>query len=683
MITIDNNKLQEVIAAYKEYFPIHFADEVYKWKAVKKFQDTWNLDAPDFLSMFWESTSLHVNLLVSVNRFPRNMVKEMCEAEPDSVRSMFRDLYDESKPLQERIQRFIAESDRIRAEHWPQKSHYQDINAISTYLWLRYPDKYYIYKYSEIKATAEALGSSFIVRRGADASAYIQAVEFFDVIRSAIQEDPQIRSMLNEALTPDCYPDNNLNCVVIDLDFFVHRFYKKDETPQDDMENNDNNYGASNNGAVVSYYWLNASPRMWSIDEIKIGEVQTYTALNDRGNKRRIYKYFTEIKPGDKLIGYETSPVKKVKALFEVTQRSNDFFEFKVVEKFAHQVSWSELLNDEILKQSEVFANNQGSLFKLTSAEFERLMEYVKKGQVDSYVSSPESEDNPTYSFETDPDKPFISPQKFHHIETLLKRKKNIILQGPPGVGKTFLAKKIAYSILMKEEDSRIEMVQFHQSYGYEDFIQGIRPSKEGFVLRNGIFYDFCQRVKEDQDKRPYFFVIDEINRGNLSKIFGELLMLIESDKRGDSNSIRLTYSSATDEPFYVPENIYIIGCMNTADRSLAIVDYALRRRFSFVPLKPEFGKTFKDFLKAKLDTSFVDSITEKIEKANQMIREDEMLRGMEIGHSYFCNFEGFTRGEENAWWNDICEYEIFPYLEEVFFDDNSRLDNIKRILSL
>ena len=214
MITINHAKLQEVIAGYKQYFPTHIADEIYKWKAVKHFQDHWDIDAPDFLAMFWEATSAFDNLLTSMNHYPRGMVKVMCESEPDAVRQMFRDLFDESKPLEGRVNAFRAEADRIREQYWPEKMHYQDFNSISTYLWARYPDKYYIYKYSEIRATTRVLDSSYVVRKGADAAGFRQAIEFFDIIRSEVQKDPDIRPMLNAVLTSDCYKDENLNCVV-------------------------------------------------------------------------------------------------------------------------------------------------------------------------------------------------------------------------------------------------------------------------------------------------------------------------------------------------------------------------------------------------------------------------------------------------------------------------------------
>ena len=151
MIAINRTKLQEVIAGYKKYFPEHISDELYKWKAVKHFQDKWDIDAQDFAAMFWEATSKFDNLLTTAKTFPRLMVKEMCNSEPEMVREMFRDLYDESKPLGERVKNFQAIADHIQRQHWPGKMHYQNLNAISTYLWARYPDKYYIYKYTEIR----------------------------------------------------------------------------------------------------------------------------------------------------------------------------------------------------------------------------------------------------------------------------------------------------------------------------------------------------------------------------------------------------------------------------------------------------------------------------------------------------------------------------------------------------
>ncbi|MGG5461184.1 AAA family ATPase [Clostridium sp. B9] len=262
----------------------------------------------------------------------------------------------------------------------------------------------------------------------------------------------------------------------------------------------------------------------------------------------------------------------------------------------------------------------------------------------------------------------FISDKEYETMKDILKRKKNLILQGAPGVGKTFAAKRLAYSIMGEKDYSRVKMVQFHQSYSYEDFVMGYRPSENGFELKYGPFYEFCMKASSEPNK-DFYFIIDEINRGNMSKIFGELLMLIESDKRGEK--LALTYSN---EEFSVPSNLYIIGMMNTADRSLAIIDYALRRRFCFVELNPAFGtNSFKRYLISQgANEDLVNKIVYRIGEVNKEIESDRTLgKGFRIGHSYFCNYE-----DNDNWYEEIIRYEIDPLLREYWFDEEDKADN-------
>ena len=274
----------------------------------------------------------------------------------------------------------------------------------------------------------------------------------------------------------------------------------------------------------------------------------------------------------------------------------------------------------------------------------------------------------------------FITEPEYDKLCSLLLKKKNIILQGAPGVGKTFSAKRLAYSIIGEKNENRICMVQFHQNYSYEDFIMGYRPNDSGgFELNSGVFYNFCESCKENPGKH-YFFIIDEINRGNLSKIFGELLMLIETDKRGEEHKMKLVYG---EKPFYIPDNLHIIGMMNTADRSLAMIDYALRRRFSFYTMKPAFENAdnngFGDYMK-QIDCKLYHNAVAKIKELNSAIRNDSSLgKGFEIGHSYFAPEKVSVIDDE--WVRNVIEYEIIPLIEEYWFDNDKEVDKWTKAL--
>lgn len=282
----------------------------------------------------------------------------------------------------------------------------------------------------------------------------------------------------------------------------------------------------------------------------------------------------------------------------------------------------------------------------------------------------------------------FMEEKDYKDIVGLLEHKKNIILQGAPGVGKTYVAKRLAYSIIKKKDPDKVMMVQFHQSYSYEDFIRGYRPKENGFELVDGPFYKFCKKAEIDSDHK-YFFIIDEINRGNISKIFGELFMLIEADKRRYPNqlsspSIQLLYKKKeldSAEQFSIPSNLYIIGMMNTADRSLAVLDFALRRRFGFYDMNPAFeNNRFKEYVKS-LNSGKFEKVIDAIKALNSTICDDPSLgKGFSIGHSFFCNLTSETVDQKL---DSIVKFEIIPLIQEYWFDEqNQVIDQINKLMT-
>ena len=303
-----------------------------------------------------------------------------------------------------------------------------------------------------------------------------------------------------------------------------------------------------------------------------------------------------------------------------------------------------------------------------------RIEAFFEDGEEEAAIAEDPAVSYPEYSKEDFLDEVYMGEAQYKTLVGVLRAKKNIILQGAPGVGKTYAAKRLAYSMMGVKDASRVMMVQFHQSYSYEDFIEGYRPSSEGFELVKGAFYSFCKKAAEDEDN-DYFFIIDEINRGNLSKIFGELFMLIEGDKRG--SKLQLLYSR---ELFHVPPNVYIVGMMNTADRSLAMLDYALRRRFAFVELRPALDSEGFTEYRASLGNARFDGLVRVVARLNEAIAADESLgEGFRIGHSYFCNMDADTCTD--AALASIVDYELIPMLKEYWFDEPDKVQEWARKL--
>ena len=413
------------------------------------------------------------------------------------------------------------------------------------------------------------------------------------------------------------------------------------------------------------YWWLVAAPEVWKFSDINVGEVIEYTLLNENGNKRRVYQNFLDAKAGDIVIGYASTPTLQVVALGEIAKDTDEqHLYFRKTEQLLNPIDYSIIKGYEELRSMECMAGGgRGTLFKVTEDKYQLLMELIRKenpiltsGSIDIYTD------------ERFLNEVYMSASDLQKLKALIKKKQNIILQGAPGVGKTFTAERLAYTLMGEIDKQRVEMVQFHQNYSYEDFILGYKPNVDGgFELKHGVFYKFCKKALNTPDK-DFFFIIDEINRGNLSKIFGELLMLIENSYRG--KEIKLAY---TDELFTVPKNLYIIGMMNTADRSLAMIDYALRRRFSFFEMYPGFAtEGFKSY-QLSLANERLDKLIQGIQALNEAISSDDSLgNGFCIGHSYFCNQTEFSM----EWLENVVEYDIEPMLKEYWFDDIQKYES-------
>lgn len=826
--------IEDALSKYTDDFSSNWKREEYKWKALKTFRDNWDIDAPDFAGMLSKALGQHKNLLDTSHAFPKSALIEFAQANPQLARDMFRNLYNEDLPLEERIANFIktAEKEFNLGEG---KNHYQSTNAISVYLWFRYPEKYYIYKWGEYNTVAQKIGFDNAPKATGLPIEVIKGYDMYRQLQNAIARNKKLLNIYTGILDEHldgCYKPDGLATLTFDFGFWISRHYTPliairnpktwiyapgenakmwddckenniisigwdkvgdlsvfdtkneldiavdkafpddsttktnsklclwefshemdegdiiyakqglstligrgtvesgyiyDQTrktypnirrvkwthignwdvksivgsqlPQKTLTDmsNDANWRKKIDEAIVNettsqqiteenevsietprYWWLVASPKYWSFADLNVGDTVEYTVKNDKGNKRRVPVNFENAKVGDVVVGYEANPIKKIVALAKVAKASNgETITFEKTETLETPISWLTFKELDSLSEMEFIKNQNGSFFKLTAQEYEVILDLIRQENPEPEAANPvkQKDDFAPYNKAQFLSEVFMTENKLDELVQLLRLKKNVILQGAPGVGKTFSAKRIAYYMMGMKDTSRVEMVQFHQNYSYEDFIMGYRPTADGgFELRKGVFYNFCKKSEEHPDK-DFFFIIDEINRGNLSKIFGELLMLIEKSYRGDS--IKLAYNG---ERFSVPKNLHIIGMMNTADRSLAMIDYALRRRFSFHSMIPGFHtEGFKAEMTKHSDPRIIAVVNAVVALNDKIAKDDSLGNGFCIGHSYFCE-----QPVDTHWIEHVVRYDICPMLDEYWFDSTEKREAEKsRLLDL
>ena len=697
MLAIDESKLYSLIEIFKGGFKENFLEEKYKWEAVKHFQDNWNIDAEDFPTMLSYALSKTGNLLAATNFFPRRMIKQYATRFPEEVRGLFEGLFYESSDLKERIDAFIVGIEYIHKQ-WDGNgtlNHYQTFNAVSTYLWLRYPDKYYIYKPSVAKLMFEKLGVD-IKLTPLRANAVIRTYELYDYISKTLYKDNEFKKMLAESLADTCYSDEFMVTAAIDLGYYFKKQQKASATT------------LPSNLALETKYWMYApgeNASKWSrckeqgiicIGWDEMGDLSQINTLSEcRDGLRDVYENPDSSFMNDGLAIWEFSHVmQNGDIIYAKRGLSNIIARGIVKSEYIYDQSQEDFCHTRKVEWTHIGEWTLENIVQKTLTDITKYPDYVKK--IETMITEGKNDNIQSIQYD----------EKYSYYINLLLKNKNLILNGAPGTGKTYLAKQIAAQIIFDgnvpedfEENEKFinqyGFVQFHPSYDYTDFVEGLRPTLPnkdgniGFERKDGIFKGFCKKTtlpetsflledsllmfKKDlvnigrlniksfrsstniqvelgekgvltvitpqsawtcSDKKmleylktrdchpndtytktigdyilenyhvnsssnvnpsKYIFIIDEINRGEISKIFGELFFAIDPGYRGKKGKVQTQYQNLiTDESdpfkdgFYIPENVYIIGTMNDIDRSVECMDFAMRRRFTFKEITAE-----------------------------------------------------------------------------------------------
>lgn len=768
----DNQKFNELVEFYKTSFLEHWEDEKYKWVAVKWFQEHFDIEAPDFSEMFKDAIGKTVNLLASVNNFPGSQIINFAKEYKEETRSMFRNLYDETMDLQTRIDEFKQESIEIVAKHnnanpdnlWGQS--FQNENAISTYLWLQFPDKYYIYKYSEYKAVAEELNVQTKFTKGKKENV-INGFAMYDEICNRISADTQIRNLLQGSLTDDCYQDTMLKTLTIDFGFHISRYYKSYL-----QTHKTKRYWLYAPGENAKYWDEFYDKGIMAIGWEELGDLSDYIEREDLVNAFN-QVYGEKNRPNDVSCNDDFANKMNIGDVVFVKKGRRKVLGYGIV------------TSDYYYDKNRKYYNSIRNVNWKIKGEWEHPGDAVLKTLTDITPYTQYVEKLKTlFNMQANPYQKYVN---------LLKSNHNLILTGAPGTGKTYLAKQIAQA--MGCTDNEIGFVQFHPSYDYTDFVEGLRPLDDGngnvgFERKDGVFKEFCAKALENltdsqkslqtlqqetsvrdliddfvqdaidsdlklatqgtknvfhiienkakhitidipknektrvialpksdlitllenkvdisgskdiqlyfqrkyrtqQDsytyvlyeklkslesktkietvslipKKNFVFIIDEINRGEINKIFGELFFSIDPGYRGEKGRVQTQYQNMVEDGdafkkgFFVPENVYIIGTMNDIDRSVESMDFAFRRRFAFKEVTADDSKAMLDDFEWKDDTvKRMDSLNAAIEKT------EGLSSAYHIGASYFLKLKNYN-GDFGQLWDCHLKGLLFEYL--------------------
>lgn len=684
--------INEAIESYIKDFDNYFYvvengkvknDEKYKWQAVKWFQDNWDINAADFPVMLEKSLSKSDNLLGSQNSFPRRMIISMAKADTEAVRRMFVSLYDETVPVENRVADFIAKSTEIKEKYDPGtwNMHYQSTNSISVYLWLRYPDKYYIYKYGEYTTVDDKLNLGYAIKRNGAPTEMIKGFTMYNLFNKALLNNSKAKEFIDTRILedPSCYPDPKLITATIDFGYYVSNRYKSLKkslyntptgvmnqiisTAKSILKNKKNIIlqGAPGTGKTYNTAALALSIIDGKVPKTHDEVMARYSELCD-----------------ERRIGFAT---------FHQSMDYEDFIEGIKPDHAGENIIYK--VEDGIFKQMCLSAKTAS---EVAASGTESLLAGLNENPTIWKVSLEGTGDNPTRrdcmenghirigwaeygDIDFAEDNPKVGDGKY-----VLRRFQNEMKIGDIVVSCWSANETDAIGIITGDYEYRHEGGQLPRYRNVHWIVKGIRHDIRSINNNHGMVqasvyrlstslndiidvikhYAPGQRTVFDNIEKPYVLIIDEINRGNVSKVFGELITLIEKDKRiGAAHPITVTLPYSK-KPFGVPENLYIIGTMNTTDRSTGTIDYALRRRFAFLTVPSE-----KKHIESETGKKLFDSVKEFIEKFRFTDMDVEDLM---VGHSYFM-------AEDDEDLKLKVQYEIIPLIKEYIKDGILRVN--------